>query len=69
MITSLLIPLLASLAPAVTAAPQPINHLTRRGVNLGFPYGQEKIRGVNLGGVRLSLLPLPSIVVVKWGFH
>ena len=53
MITTTL--LLASLA-LVSAAPQPINHLTRRGVNLGFPYGQEKIRGVNLGGVR----PCPS---------
>ena len=41
----------AVLAPLALAIPQPINYLAKRGVNTGFPYGQEKIRGVNLGGV------------------
>jgi hypothetical protein len=43
--------ILAALAPLALAAPQPVNYLAKRGVNTGFPYGQEKIRGVNLGGV------------------
>lgn len=55
MLTTALLPFLAVLAPLARAAPpQPINHLKKRGVNLGFPYGQEKIRGVNLGGVSLT---------------
>ena len=35
----------------VSAAPA-TNHTfaARQGVNTGFPYGQEKVRGVNLGG-------------------
>jgi hypothetical protein len=47
----LAITVLAVLAPLALAAPQPVNYLAKRGVNTGFPYGQEKIRGVNLGGV------------------
>jgi hypothetical protein len=50
----LAITVLAVLAPLALAAPQPINYLAKRGVNTGFPYGQEKIRGVNLGGVGRS---------------
>ena len=37
---------LTSLLPFARAAP-----LFTRDVNVGFPYGQQKIRGVNLGGV------------------
>lgn len=50
MLLSLLsIPLLGSLA-SVSAAPS-IDLAPRDGsVNVGFPYGQEKVRGVNLGG-------------------
>ena len=52
----LAVTVLAVLAPLALAAPQPINYLAKRGVNTGFSYGQEKIRGVNLGGVgQLSL--------------
>jgi hypothetical protein len=47
----LAIAVIAVLAPLALGAPQPINYLAKRGVNTGFPYGQEKIRGVNLGGV------------------
>lgn len=28
-------------------------NIAERGVNVGWPYGSEKIRGVNIGGVRL----------------
>lgn len=28
--------------------------LEKRSVNVGWPYGSDKIRGVNIGGVRLS---------------
>ena len=51
MLLSLLsIPLLGSFL-GVSAAPAD-NHTfeARQGVNTGFPYGQEKVRGVNLGG-------------------
>jgi predicted ABC-type sugar transport system permease subunit len=37
---------LAKLLTHVRAAP-----LEERAVNFGFPYGSQKIRGVNLGGV------------------
>jgi hypothetical protein len=60
MFTSLLsIPLLASLlsittqSHQVTAAPASTWNQTleaRQGVNTGFAYGSEKVRGVNLGG-------------------
>ncbi|KAI9637448.1 putative cellulase [Dioszegia hungarica] len=47
--TSTLLTLLSSLLPIaiqqVAAAP-----LAERGVNVGWPYGSQKIRGVNLGG-------------------
>ena len=50
MLSTTFLPLLAALLPlAKAAAIQP------RGVNLGWPYGQEKIRGVNLGGVSSAM--------------
>lgn len=52
--TSTLLTLLSSLLPIaiqqVAAAP-----LAERGVNVGWPYGSQKIRGVNLGGVSQSV--------------
>jgi len=50
MLSTTVLPILAALLPlARAAAIQP------RGVNLGWPYGQEKIRGVNLGGVSWAM--------------
>ncbi|KAG7527661.1 hypothetical protein FFLO_06708 [Filobasidium floriforme] len=71
MFTSLLsIPLLASLLTITTqsyqasAAPAHWNQTleARQGVNTGFPYGSEKVRGVNLGGwLLLEPFITPSI--------
>ncbi|WVR07519.1 hypothetical protein IAU60_004561 [Kwoniella sp. DSM 27419] len=44
--------LTASLALSAHAAPT--NKTCKRAINPGFPYGQEKIRGVNLGGVSVA---------------
>lgn len=53
------IPLLGSLL-GVTAAPAAGNHtFESRQVNTGFPYGQQKVRGVNLGGWLLLGESLP----------
>lgn len=72
MFTSLLsIPLLASLlsitsqSHQVTAAPTSNSNWNqtleaRQGVNTGFPYGNEKVRGVNLGGWLLLGKPANS---------
>lgn len=50
MLASSLLALASLLAPLaalrVNATP-----LAERGVNVGWPYGSEKIRGVNIGGV------------------
>lgn len=32
----------------------------KRSVNVGWPYGTNKIRGVNIGGVSLSTFSLPK---------
>lgn len=66
------IPLLASLlsittqSHLVSAAPAHWNQTleARQGVNTGFPYGSEKVRGVNLGGWLLLGKPIspPSLL-------
>jgi hypothetical protein len=57
--------ILAALAPLALAAPQPVNYLAKRGVNTGFPYGQEKIRGVNLGGVSRCLYSRWRMLIIS----
>ena len=43
-----LLSLLTTLLPFTLSAPA---RTTERDVNVGWPYGQQKIRGVNIGGV------------------
>lgn len=52
MLTSILISLASLLLPYAIAAPTPDSYpiIPKRGVNVGWPYGSEKIRGVNIGG-------------------
>lgn len=52
MLPHVLLPLLTLLVSTASAAPTDQTNLTRRdgSVNLGFPYGDQKVRGVNLGG-------------------
>jgi glucan 1,3-beta-glucosidase len=57
MLTTTLLTILSSLLPIALAAP-----LAERGVNVGWPYGQQKIRGTNLGGVSFFLGPSSSLV-------
>ncbi len=60
MLTSLLLTFSALLLPLALAIPTPETP-QKRGVNAGWPYGSEKIRGVNIGGVS-ALLPLTDII-------
>ena len=52
---------LLSILPLCFAAPAPVN--SRRDVNVGWPYGTEKIRGVNIGGVSDFPACLPRLMV------
>jgi hypothetical protein len=64
-----LLPLLPLFLRAAEAAPAAAP-LDARAVNLGFPYGQQKVRGVNLGGVSdfaRILLPLRAVVIADDG--
>ena len=47
---SVLLSLLAVAPLPATSAPVNATTLTKRGPTFGFPYGSQKVRGVNLGG-------------------
>lgn len=59
----MLISVILSLATLVITKATP---LQTRSVNVGWPYGSAKIRGVNIGGVR-SLFKLVLILVAGAG--
>lgn len=56
MLSSTFLSVITLLLPLSVGAPTPASPrlVQERGVDVGWPYGSQKIRGVNIGGVSLS---------------